>query len=162
MNYRPSHRQERVRQMHAPNRLYRQSIHRTQRNHTRYRYSARSRSRGLGIRLSYFLTLRRPLQYQDLVVLEMISVESSNGTVVSQQFDDLAKQVGNPLAILSDSGSDLNKGVTLFQAAAGWHCRQYSRSRMENASIEHERSRDTARGSRRNARVTRYRPPSSR
>lgn len=70
----------------------------------------------LGIRLSHFITLGRPLQYQDLSVLLMLSVESSNGTVVYGQFKDLAKKLGNPLAILSDAGSDLHKGTELFQA----------------------------------------------
>ena len=42
------------------------------------------------IRLSNFSSLGRPLQYQDLTVLLMLSVESSNGTIVQQQFKDLA------------------------------------------------------------------------
>ncbi len=69
----------------------------------------------LGIRLSHFVTLARPLQYQDLTVLLMLPVESSNGTVVQQQFNDLAEKTGNPIAILSDAGSDLHKGTELFQ-----------------------------------------------
>lgn len=90
----------------------------------------------LGIRLSYFLTLRRPLQYQDLVVLALISVESSNGTVVSQQFDELAKQVGDPLAILSDSGSDLNKGTALFQATHGEVVLLYEIKHLTSRKVE--------------------------
>ena len=35
----------------------------------------------LGIRLANFIALGRPLQYQDLTVLLMLSVESSNGTI---------------------------------------------------------------------------------
>jgi len=74
----------------------------------------------LGIRLSNFSSLGRPLQYQDLTVLLMLSVESSNGTIVQQQFKELAAKTGNPIAILSDAGSDLHKGTELFQAD---HCR---------------------------------------
>ena len=70
----------------------------------------------LGIRRSHFISLQRPVQHQDLVFLEMLTVESSNGLVVEQQFEELAGKVGNPLAILSDAGSDLHKGTTLFQA----------------------------------------------
>ena len=70
----------------------------------------------LGIRLSNFSSLGRPLQYQDLTVLLMLSVESSNGTIVQQQFKELAEKTGNPIAILSDAGSDLHKGTELFQA----------------------------------------------
>lgn len=70
----------------------------------------------LGIRLSSFRLLKRPLQYRDLTVLLMVSVEVSNGTIVREQFEDLAEKVGNPIAILSDAGSDLHKGTELFQA----------------------------------------------
>jgi hypothetical protein len=38
----------------------------------------------LGIRWSHFISLGRPLQFRDLSVLLMLSVESSNGTVVEQ------------------------------------------------------------------------------
>lgn len=70
----------------------------------------------LGVRLSDFLSLGRPLEYRDLTVLLMLSVESSNGTIVEQQFKELAETVGTPIAILSDAGSDLHKGTELFQA----------------------------------------------
>lgn len=69
----------------------------------------------LGIRLPDYLSLGRPLEYRDLTVLAMLTVESSNGSVVQKQFNDLAGKTGEPLAILSDAGSDLNKGTKLFQ-----------------------------------------------
>ena len=40
----------------------------------------------------------------------------TTGQVVKQQFDELASKNGVPVAILSDAGSDLNKGTRLFQA----------------------------------------------
>ena len=46
----------------------------------------------------------------------MLTIESSNGTIVKQKFNELANKTGNPLAILSDAGSDLHKGTELFQA----------------------------------------------
>lgn len=70
----------------------------------------------LGIRLADFLALDRALMHQDLTPLLMPSVESSNGTIVQQQFKDLAEKVGNPIAILSDAGPDLRKGAELFRA----------------------------------------------
>jgi len=70
----------------------------------------------LGIRLSHFISLQRPVQHQDLVVLAILTVESSNGLVVKQQFEELAAKAGIPLAILSDAGSDLHKGTAMFQA----------------------------------------------
>jgi len=70
----------------------------------------------LGIRHSEFLHLDRPLTYRDVTVLAILSVETSNGEVVKQQFDELSAKTGVPVAILSDAGSDLNKGTQLFQA----------------------------------------------
>jgi hypothetical protein len=69
----------------------------------------------LGITQTDFQQLRRPLEHHDLDVLALLPVEQSNGQVVHQQFSDVADRVGVPRAILSDRGSDLNKGVTLFQ-----------------------------------------------
>lgn len=69
----------------------------------------------VGIRLSFFLQLRRPLQHEDLVVLELIPVDGSNGEIVCGQLTTLCVNYGVPLAILSDRGSDLNKGVRLLQ-----------------------------------------------
>ncbi len=69
----------------------------------------------LGIRLTDFRQLRRPLQHHDLEVLMLLPVEQSNGDIVHRQLSDLAIRVGIPLAILSDRGSDLHKGVALLQ-----------------------------------------------
>lgn len=69
----------------------------------------------LGIRLTDFQQLRRPLQHHDLDVLMLLPVEQSNGDIVHRQLSDLAIRVGIPLAILSDRGSDLHKGVALLQ-----------------------------------------------
>jgi hypothetical protein len=70
----------------------------------------------LGIRHSEFVRLERPLTYRELTVIAILSVETSNGEVVKQQFDKLAEKNGVPVAILSDAGSDLSKGTRLFQA----------------------------------------------
>lgn len=70
----------------------------------------------LAIRHSEFVRLDRPLVYRDLTVIAVLSVETSNGEVVKQQFDEFAEKHGVPVAILSDAGSDLNKGTRLFQA----------------------------------------------
>jgi|TARA_B110000196_G_scaffold317099_1_gene329602 hypothetical protein len=69
----------------------------------------------LGITLTDFQQLRRPLEHHDLEVLTLLPVEQSNGTIVHQQMSELAGRVGVPLAILSDRGSDLNKGVSLLR-----------------------------------------------
>ncbi len=70
----------------------------------------------LGIRLEVYLSLNRPLQHTDVTVLDLRSVEHSNGKVVQSQFESLAERCGEPLAILRDAGSDLSNGTSGFQA----------------------------------------------
>jgi hypothetical protein len=69
----------------------------------------------LGIRADKFAGLERPLQHVDVDVLALIPTEISNGAVVNEQLKDISGRVGVPLAILNDCGSDLKKGVELFQ-----------------------------------------------
>ena len=69
----------------------------------------------LSINQADFEQLRRPLRHHDVEVLALLPVEQSNGAIVHSQFNDLAARVGVPRAVLSDHGSDLNKGVRLFQ-----------------------------------------------
>ena len=69
----------------------------------------------VGIRLSVFQQLRRPLRHDDLEVLDLIPVEGSTGEIVFGQLKTLCGTYGVPLAFLSDRGSDLNKGVRLLQ-----------------------------------------------
>lgn len=69
----------------------------------------------LGIRQSDYLRLNRPLAHHDLEPLALIPVEQSNGAIVHGQFQELTAACGVPLAILSDRGSDLKKGVELLR-----------------------------------------------
>lgn len=71
----------------------------------------------LGIRAEAFARLDRPLEHQDVDVLTLLPTEVSNGAVVNDQLRELAGRRGVPLAILNDCGSDLKKGVELFQQA---------------------------------------------
>jgi hypothetical protein len=71
----------------------------------------------LGIRAEAFARLDRPLEHQDVDVLTLLPTEVSNGVVVNEQLSELTERRGVPLAILSDCGSDLKKGVELFQEA---------------------------------------------
>ena len=70
----------------------------------------------LGIRQEAYLSLNRPLQHTDVTVLDLRTVEHSNGKVVQSQFESLAERYGEPLAILRDAGSDLSTGTKGFQA----------------------------------------------
>jgi hypothetical protein len=69
----------------------------------------------LGITLKNYRKLSGPMSHHDLVVLAVLPVETSNGEVVCGQLEQLADQFGSPAATLSDRGSDLKKGVELFQ-----------------------------------------------
>ncbi len=71
----------------------------------------------LGISADAFARLDRPLEHRDVDVLTLIPTEVSNGAVVNDQLRELAGRRGVPLAILTDCGSDLKKGVELFQQA---------------------------------------------
>jgi hypothetical protein len=70
----------------------------------------------VGIRQSSWERLARPLTHQDLAVLTLEPVARSDGDQVQRQLEAAAKQVGVPLAVLSDEGSDLVKGTGKFQA----------------------------------------------
>jgi hypothetical protein len=69
----------------------------------------------LGIRRSKWIQLHRPLVPTDLEVLELLPVEISNGEVVCEQYAAVARRSGVPQAILSDQGSDLQRGLKLMQ-----------------------------------------------
>ena len=71
----------------------------------------------VGIRLSEYRKLNRPLQHDDLTVLDLLPVDQSNGEIVRDQLSPLCVKFGTPLAILSDRGTDLNKGVHMLQQA---------------------------------------------
>lgn len=68
----------------------------------------------VGIRHSHWKELRRPLQHQDLQVLELQPVEQSNGIIVDRQLETVAVRYGVPLQIVSDEGTDLCKGYESF------------------------------------------------
>jgi hypothetical protein len=69
----------------------------------------------LGIRRSKWMQLDRPLVHTDLEVVELLPVEVSNGEVVCEQYAAVAQRNGVPQAILSDQGSDLQRGLKLLK-----------------------------------------------
>ncbi|WP_146393174.1 hypothetical protein [Allorhodopirellula solitaria] len=68
----------------------------------------------LGIPLSEFQQLRRPLQCTDMQVLEMLPMEKSNGEIMGGHFTDLASRYGHPMAVVSDEGSDISGGFNVL------------------------------------------------
>jgi hypothetical protein len=68
----------------------------------------------LGIRLSHWSTLGRPLTFQDMTVLMIRVIERSSGLLVESQLREVQAEIGQIAAILSDQGSDLVNGAKLF------------------------------------------------
>jgi hypothetical protein len=64
----------------------------------------------LGIPLSRFQQLGRPLRCEDMQVLELLPMEKSNGEVMGVHFTNLASRYGHPVAVVSDEGSDISGG----------------------------------------------------
>jgi hypothetical protein len=69
----------------------------------------------VGIRQSVWEQLDRPLTHQDLTPLALEPVRKSDGEQVDRQLEEVVKQIGVPLAILSDEGSDIGSGTAIFQ-----------------------------------------------
>jgi hypothetical protein len=68
----------------------------------------------VGLRLSVWQQAPRPLQHEDVRLLYLEPVERSNGEKVQEQLEKVAAKTGVPRAIVSDGGSDLKRGVSLF------------------------------------------------
>lgn len=70
----------------------------------------------VGFRLSELPAPWRPLRREDLHLLAVIPIEQSTGEVVAAQLEEAAQRTGIPRQIVSDHGSDVKKGSTLFAA----------------------------------------------
>ena len=69
----------------------------------------------VGIRLSVFQQLDRPLEHRDLQVLALEPVEKSDGAVVCRQLEATCKKTGIiPRLLVSDPGTDLFSGYREF------------------------------------------------
>ncbi len=69
----------------------------------------------LGITVEEYRKINGPLQHHNLKTLAILPVDSSNGETVCAQMSQMAQQYGLPKMTLTDQGSDLRKGVELFQ-----------------------------------------------
>jgi hypothetical protein len=70
----------------------------------------------VAVRLSAWEEQRRPLQHQDLSILKLKPMLTSDGPHVAQELEETAALHGEPREIVTDGGSDLTKGVALFKA----------------------------------------------
>lgn len=69
----------------------------------------------VGIRLSDWDRLERPLILEDLTLITLELVKKSDGQLVYDQLQVATEKVGIPKAILSDQGSDISRGARDFQ-----------------------------------------------
>lgn len=59
---------------------------------------------------------QRALQLSDLQLVALVPMEKSDGPAVEAQLDQAAQRTGAPRLIVGDQGSDLRKGIHLFQS----------------------------------------------
>lgn len=68
----------------------------------------------VGMRLSSWNEQRGPLTHHDLELLALEPVTQSTGEVIQEQFARASEKTGVPRAILSDGGTDIQRGLKLF------------------------------------------------
>jgi hypothetical protein len=56
------------------------------------------------------------LRFEDMHVIAVIPVEQSTGEIVDAQLEQATQRIGIPVQIVSDGGSDVKKGASLFAA----------------------------------------------
>lgn len=61
------------------------------------------------------LPQERALEHRDVELLALEVMQSTQGKLIEEKLEELTKQVGQPVQILSDHGSDLKKGIELYQ-----------------------------------------------
>jgi hypothetical protein len=69
----------------------------------------------LGVPASRLAETGFALSHHDVVVLELAVLTSCTGGVIAQTLSQLTQQIGPPLQIVSDQGSEVRKGITLYQ-----------------------------------------------
>jgi len=69
----------------------------------------------IGIRLSTWLCDRRPLQHEDMTLLNLTPMEHATGEAVHKALQATVERTGAPRAVVSDGGTDLKRGMELFR-----------------------------------------------
>ncbi len=68
----------------------------------------------VGLRLRAWQKAPRPLEHADVRLLHLEPMEHSDGERVQSELEKVVARTGVPRAIISDGGSDLKRGVSLF------------------------------------------------
>lgn len=69
----------------------------------------------VGIRISVWRSLKRPLRHEDVALLNLTPMKSATKEAVAEQLEQTSSQTGRPRAVLSDEGAELKGGMQLFQ-----------------------------------------------
>ena len=69
----------------------------------------------VGIRLSVWQSLERPLRHEDLSLLNLMPMKAANKEAVAQQLERTSTACGPPAAVLSDEGTELKGGMAIFR-----------------------------------------------
>lgn len=73
----------------------------------------------LGVSQEYFqeevVKKGRCLSHKDVEILGIEIMDSTKGEMIEEQLDKIGKRVGVPVQIVADNGSDLAKGIRLYQ-----------------------------------------------
>ena len=69
----------------------------------------------VGIRLSEWQSLQRPLRHEDLSLLNLTPMKTANKEAVAKELQRTYSQVGPPAVVLSDEGAELKSGMAIFQ-----------------------------------------------
>lgn len=69
----------------------------------------------VGIRLSDWQLLERPLRHEDLSLLNLTPMKTANKEAVAKELERTCSEVGLPAAVLSDEGAELKSGMAIFQ-----------------------------------------------
>lgn len=73
----------------------------------------------LGVSQEHFwekvVSEHRGLSHSDVELLGLEIMNSTKGELIEQQLDKISKRVGVPVQIVADNGSDLARGIKLYQ-----------------------------------------------
>lgn len=85
---------------------------------------------------------KRSLSHQDVEVLTLEVMTQSTGKLIEQILIDLGERVGTPKQIVADKGSDVKKGIELYQAQNPTVISTYDITHQMAALIKNELSSD--------------------
>lgn len=97
----------------------------------------------VGIRLSVWNQLDRPLRHQDLSVLALEPTEHSNSELVQSEFDTIVKRTGVPRAILSDGCRELKRAIEDFGDEHTGTANLYDVKHKAALLVKHELEKDS-------------------